>query len=112
MCKCPYYFRCIVIMIFKGKGRDLLLIKYYCDITLTTLLEEFFELLHNLNCMTPTLMSQVFHNKYRQPTEREVRYVDSIFAGKEAITRFNEGDDCIYSCFYSATEQDTKCFVQ
>jgi len=95
-------------MTIKGKGRDPLLTKYYCDITLTTVLEELFELLLDVNCMTPILMSQVFHNKYRQPTEREVRCTDSIFAGKEAITRFTEGDDCIHSVLQS---KRPKCSV-
>ena len=41
-----------------------------------------------------------FHNKPKQPIQEGVGCMDSIFGGKEAISRFTAEGDCVYSCFY------------
>ena len=92
----------IVIPIYKGKGRDPLLIKSYRGITLTSVLAKVFELVL-LDRISPILedagIPQLTQTAYR----KGISCADSIFAGQEAQLKFTSEGDCIHTCFYDLT---------
>ena len=92
----------IVTPSFKSKGRNPLLTKSYCGIILTSVLAKVFvnEILL-LNRMHPIFdEAGVPQKKSKQPTRKGVGCMDSIFLGKEAISRFTAEGDFVYSCFH------------
>ena len=89
----------IIIPIFKDEGRDPLLTKSYRGITLTSVLAKVFEILL-LNRMNPIFDEAGVPQQTQTAYRKGVGCIDSIFAGKESISRLTAEGDCVYSCFY------------
>ena len=95
----PCFKHGVVISAYKGKGRDLLLLKSYCSITLTSVFGKVFKI-PLLNRMSQILEDAGIPQLTQSAHRGNVACSDSIFTGQEAISKFTNEEDCVYSCFY------------
>ena len=99
----PLFFKKgIIIPVFKGKGKDPLLMENYRGITLTSVFAKVFEII-----LAERIKPILEERNIPQETQTAYRSGhssrDSIFAGLEAVEKFTSEGDNVYTCFFDLT---------
>ena len=95
-----------LIPMYKGKGRDPLVIKSYRGTTLTSVIVKTFEFIL-LERIVPFLEDSGRPQLTQTANRKKVSCsVDSIYASQEAVRSFTAEGDHVYSSFYDLSSSD------
>ena len=91
---------CIIVPIYKGKGKDPLLSGNYRGIILTSVIAKTFEYLL-LDRMLLVLSDNCVPHLNQTAYQRGVSCAYATFSCQETISKFIRDGDSVYSCFYN-----------